>query len=247
MSGLEFFYLTIAVASLAAFLGGLSVLLGTRGGRGYLTADTVPAIGAPAWLVAVALAAAFLGYTYEAAWIAAALVVLALSVPTAMDLWGLRAMGPAAALAGGACACLGALPVQMWGQWVWLDMFREMSWSVTAQPCVAAFVETPTVGSRLAMIQGIVFEAPVVEELAMTGMLYPWLKGRIGRCGACLLTALVFSLLHYHPIGIPKFFLHSLMATWLFETTRSLLPAMAMHFVGNALVTAMLWLEYPCG
>ncbi|HPA18588.1 MAG TPA: CPBP family intramembrane metalloprotease [Verrucomicrobiae bacterium] len=245
MNSREFFWLVLVVGSLAAFVGGLILLVGTRGGRRYIVTETVPSVRAPAWVVAVALAVAFLGYPYEATWVLSAILVFSLSVPTVVVFWGFRGFSPWWALMGGACVCLATLPVEAFGLWAWREMFEEMGWGIPSQGCVARFIDA-TLEGRLAMIPSLVLEAPFVEEMALTGMLYPWLKGRLNRFGAAFLTALVFALLHYHPSGIPQFFLHSLTATWLFEVTGSLLPAMSMHFAGNALVTISLWLAYPC-
>lgn len=245
MSLEETFCRVLVVGSLTAFVGGLILLVGTRAGRRYIVTEAVSSITAPTWVVAVALAVAFLRYPYEVTWAMAAILVFSLSVPTVIAFWGFRGTNIWWAMLGGACVCLATLPAEAFGLWAWREMFEEMGWVIPSQGCVARFIGA-TLEGRLAMIPRLVLEAPFVEEMALTGMLYPWLKGRVNRFGAAFLTALVFALLHYHPSGIPQFFLHSLAATWLFEVTGSLLPAMSMHFAGNALVTIGLWLQYPC-
>lgn len=246
MSGPEGFVAVVSALSAGACLAGLAVMLGTPGGRRYAAAGAVPALDAPLWVVGPAIFAAIWGYPYEATAVAAVIAWFRLGGPGIVEFWGLRRMGVLAAVIAGACVWLGSNPIKSLVGDLWMDLFRAMGWDMPTQPCVAEFVGTPRPGSRLLLVGWLCLGVPMVEEMAMTGLLYPWLKGRLSRAGAAFFTALAFALMHRYPAGIPQFFLHGLLATWLFEVSGSLLPAMGMHAAWNSVVTVGLWLAYPC-
>lgn len=246
MRGIEAYVAIVGGLSVVSCIAGLAVMLGTPAGRRYAMAGAVPALEAPTWLAILAVGLAFSGFPYEATAVAAVIACGRLGGPGVSALWGLRRMGVAAALAGGALMWLGANPIKSAADALWVGVFQAMGWEMPVQPCIAEFVETPGSGVRLILAGWICLEVPIVEEIAMTGLLYPWLKGRLNRAGAAFFTAMAFALLHQYPIGIPQFFLHSLLATWLFEITGSLLPAMGMHIAWNSVVIGGLWLANPC-
>lgn len=246
MSVPEAYMTVVGALSIGVCLTGLGLMLGPRGGRRYAAAENVPALEAPMWVVGMAILAALCGHTYVATAVSAAILWLRVGGPGIGQFWGLRRMGVATAVVAGTCVWLGANPIKGFMDWGWSDLFRAMGWGAPIQPCIAEFIGAPDSGARLVLAGWVCLVVPLVEEMAMTGLLYPWLKGRLNRAGAAFFTALVFALLHCHPIGIPHFFLHSLLATWLFEVSRSLLPAMGMHIAWNSVVTAGLWLAHPC-
>ncbi len=246
MTGIEAYIAIVDGLSVVCCIVGVAVMLATPAGRRYAMAGAVPALEAPSWLAIPAVGLAFSGFPYEATAIMAAIACVHLGGPGISALWGLRRMGAAVALASGAIVWLGANPIKSAADALWAGMFQAMGWEMPIQPCIAEFVETPGSGIRLILAGWLCLEVPIVEEIAMTGLLYPWLKGRLNRAGAAFFTALAFALMHGYPIGIPLFVLHSLLVTWLFEITGSLLPAMGMHVAWNSVVIGGLWLANPC-
>ncbi len=94
--------------------------------------------------------------------------------------------------------------------------------------------------------------APLVEELVYRGVLYPALRGRIGRGWAVLASAAIFALMHLvwsWSLFLPVTqFLGGLIFAWSYEKTRSLVFPVIFHAIGNAGVLAwMLVLAYRPG
>jgi len=87
------------------------------------------------------------------------------------------------------------------------------------------------------MVDGVVW-APIFEELAFRGLLYPTLRLRLPAVPAALLSAALFGLAHGY--GLTGF----AAVTWSgaiwalgYERTRSLLPGILAHAAGNLLAT----------
>ncbi|HKQ37113.1 MAG TPA: type II CAAX endopeptidase family protein [Verrucomicrobiae bacterium] len=76
--------------------------------------------------------------------------------------------------------------------------------------------------------------APAVEETIFRGIMYPYLKQRVGMWAAVTITSLIFAAIHMNTvIFIPLVFL-GFVLTWLYEKTDSLLTPIATHAVFNA-------------
>jgi membrane protease YdiL (CAAX protease family) len=81
--------------------------------------------------------------------------------------------------------------------------------------------------------------APIFEELAFRGLLYPTLRLRLPSWPAALLSAALFGVAHGY--GVPGFVAVSWSGMiWAvgYERTRSLLPGMVAHAASNLLTTA---------
>lgn len=94
----------------------------------------------------------------------------------------------------------------------------------------------------------IVFAAPIYEEIVFRGYLQGWLKGRVGRAGAVVITSLVFALVHYAPeqgIGnvsiIASLFTLSCFLGFLYERQQSLIAAILLHGIFNFVTAATIW------
>lgn len=95
-----------------------------------------------------------------------------------------------------------------------------------------AFLEAPT--GMLAYSLILVVLAPLVEELAFRGWMQHHLEHAIGLTTALILPALLFSLLHGFLIAVHHL-PFAIFAGWVVWRTGSLWPAIAMHFLHNAL------------
>lgn len=94
--------------------------------------------------------------------------------------------------------------------------------------------------AMIAMIAmgGIV--APFAEELAFRGLLYPWLRERLGFAAAAPLSAICFAALHGLLMLIPALFAVGLALAWIAERGGSIWPAVVTHAVFNiAMILAL--------
>ncbi|MDP2181374.1 MAG: CPBP family intramembrane metalloprotease [Actinomycetota bacterium] len=82
--------------------------------------------------------------------------------------------------------------------------------------------------------------APVAEEIAYRGVLYPALRNRWGVTAAVALSSAVFALLHFNVVwlGLPIWILGMLLAR-LFERTGSLWPPIVAHALFNLSAVAL--------
>lgn len=83
--------------------------------------------------------------------------------------------------------------------------------------------------------------APIVEELIFRGLLYQWLRARLGIAGAVLLSAAIFSVAHVIPLLFPALFLIGIVLALAFEYGRSLWVSIALHFFQNALSVSVIF------
>ncbi|MFQ6017693.1 MAG: lysostaphin resistance A-like protein [Kiloniellaceae bacterium] len=89
--------------------------------------------------------------------------------------------------------------------------------------------------------------APFAEELAFRGLLYPWLRQRIGIVAAALVSAVCFAVLHGVPILIPALVVVGVILAAVYQLSGSLWPAMVTHGVFNALMTLGLYAALAAG
>lgn len=87
--------------------------------------------------------------------------------------------------------------------------------------------------------------APLIEEVYFTGLIFPALRNRLGFVLGTTLTAFLFSYHHYSPFseGQLKAFVIMFMAQslsfFLYQSTRSLYPSIAYHFLRNMSVLSL--------
>jgi len=91
----------------------------------------------------------------------------------------------------------------------------------------------------------IVAWAPVFEELAYRGLVYVSLRSVFKASPAIIISALLFSFLHFYSlVGFLTVFWSGMVLAYSFERFRSLLPGMAVHALGNILFLMTVWLFY---
>ena len=94
-------------------------------------------------------------------------------------------------------------------------------------------------GWRILVLLAIVV-APIVEEVAFRGILYPALRQRWGRRTAVIASSLLFAVVHWPPTVYVPLGLLAVVLAWLVETTGSILAPIAAHMAFNALTIAIL-------
>lgn len=80
---------------------------------------------------------------------------------------------------------------------------------------------------------------PVAEEIYFRGLLYGWLRARIGVAKGLFLSALLFSLLHANGYAFLPILALGLLLGWVYERTGSLAAPIAVHIVHNVVMLAL--------
>ncbi|RYD28341.1 MAG: CPBP family intramembrane metalloprotease, partial [Verrucomicrobiaceae bacterium] len=100
--------------------------------------------------------------------------------------------------------------------------------------------------------QGLVFAivsaclvAPVAEEILYRGVLFRSLANRTGVWAAAALSAVIFSAVHFYDLqGFLSVAIFGFAAALLYAATGSLLPAILLHVLHNALIKIPAWIFY---
>jgi membrane protease YdiL (CAAX protease family) len=143
-------------------------------------------------------------------------------------------------------ATLGVRRTRFWpavgwtaAMWVAISALSAL-WFLLIGPPSAAGEEAPTgTLAMLLMLLGVAITAPIVEELAFRGYLFPAVTRWRGPWVAAILTALLFGSAHIasSPVeALPVLALFGFAACLLFWFTGSLLPCVGLHALNNAIV-----------
>ncbi len=89
--------------------------------------------------------------------------------------------------------------------------------------------------------------APFAEELAFRGLLFPWLRARLGVPAAVLLSALCFAALHGVMILIPALTVVGVAFAVIYQRSGSLWPAIVAHSVFNGIMIVALYAALAAG
>jgi hypothetical protein len=110
------------------------------------------------------------------------------------------------------------------------------------QPAIELFIHTRSWPFLSLLLLFILVLAPLGEEVLFRGFLYVYLKNRLSRTAALVLTALLFAFLHFNwPTFLPLF-LFGLLLGAAYEFTGSLLLSIAIHCWFNSFTTGLLLL-----
>ncbi len=91
-----------------------------------------------------------------------------------------------------------------------------------------------TISPGLIFVGGA-FIAPLVEEVIFRGFIFAGLKERFGWVRSALISAILFSLIHFQPTAIFPIFILGLIFAYLYHLSGSIWPAVIMHMSTNAL------------
>lgn len=89
-------------------------------------------------------------------------------------------------------------------------------------------------GMKLAVAFAAVIMAPICEEVVYRGFVYQMLKQYSGRIAACILSALLFSVIHGALVQSLPLFIFGVVQCILFERTRSVCLPIIVHAIYNA-------------
>ncbi len=91
------------------------------------------------------------------------------------------------------------------------------------------------------------FVAPLGEELVFRGLLFPWLRGRLGVATAPILSGLIFAILHGVPILIPALTAIGTALALLYHRCGSLWPVILAHGAFNGIMVVFLYAALAAG
>ncbi len=148
----------------------------------------------------------------------------------------------------GAISIVGALlvggSVGIWSGWIAQELLEHVPMfnSDIFEIIEEAMLDGPLF-SRLAFYAVVVFGAPLCEELVFRGLLWHGLEKSAGPAVAWLVTSLLFAGYHLVPIHVLSVFTTGALIGLLRWGSGSIYPAIAAHFVNNALATVLVvWL-----
>jgi hypothetical protein len=99
----------------------------------------------------------------------------------------------------------------------------------------------------LSMLVMTGFVAPLGEEVAFRGLLFPWLRSRLGVGAAAVVSGLVFAILHGVPILIPALTAIGAALALFYHRCGSLWPVILAHGVFNAIMIVLLYAALAAG
>lgn len=95
------------------------------------------------------------------------------------------------------------------------------------------------------VVVGVV--APIVEETVFRGLLYGWLRARIGIAAGAVISALIFSVAHGILVLAPALAVTGLVLALVYERSRSLWPAVIVHGLVNTIMIVALYAALAAG
>ncbi len=123
----------------------------------------------------------------------------------------------------------------------WVDFLASRyHWDAAPQVTVDAFLKTGRVPELCWLLFAAVALAPATEEILFRGFLHPVLKNQMPAKWAWIVTALIFSLIHFHTLTFPQLFLFGLVLGATYEITGSLPLCVGVHMCFNA--ATAIWL-----
>jgi membrane protease YdiL (CAAX protease family) len=94
--------------------------------------------------------------------------------------------------------------------------------------------------SPSAILLGVAVVPAFCEELLFRGILLGGLRARLGTPGAVLVSSALFAAVHFDPLVLLPIFLLGILLGTITVVTGSLIPAVVVHLLNNALVTSFL-------
>ncbi len=104
-----------------------------------------------------------------------------------------------------------------------------------------------SLGGAIGMILTLGVIVPIAEELLFRGLLYGWLRDRLGIQPAMVISALCFSLLHGIIWLIPAVAMLGLILAWVYEKSDSLWASITTHGLFNTISTTFLYVALQSG
>ena len=165
---------------------------------------------------------------------------------TATGYWSIEASDILPALANGLKIYLTLLIPLAAITWISFKIGARFGYDDAMQPSVKAFLEMKNPADIASFLFMACIIAPLCEEIAFRGILYPFLKNHTGIKWAMLLSSLVWAAIHlYPPVIAPLLFLGCALV-YVYENTGKLGYCIALHAVFNS-STCLILILYKYG
>ncbi len=109
---------------------------------------------------------------------------------------------------------------------------------------ITSGTDPATIAGTLILVSLVV---PFVEELFFRGVVFKWLRGKLGLWASAILSGLIFGIFHLDPVQGFSTWILGIACAWMYEKSGSLWPALAMHLVTNLVAQGgaymVLWLQ----
>ena len=116
-------------------------------------------------------------------------------------------------------------------------------WEVEEQPWIQALMADRS--ALLVLMPWLVLVGPVSEEVFFRGYVFRRLFSSSGPGAAYLVSALLFAVIHWHPVGFPMYAVIGLVFCWVYRKTGTLWAPVFGHVIYNALVVGIPLLAPP--
>ncbi len=105
---------------------------------------------------------------------------------------------------------------------------------------IARVISSPA--DLIGVIFVIAIVAPVVEETVFRGVLYRYLRPRLGVFLSIIITSFIFAIVHFIPVILPLLFVAGCFLAWVSERYNSLYPSMFLHFLNNFTMVILIYI-----
>ena len=122
--------------------------------------------------------------------------------------------------------------IYSWG--LFMIYLEKIGYSIEKQPLVETIAATHSPLLLLLFIFLAAVIAPISEELIFRGVIYRFIKGHVHPTLALILSALIFSLLHFNTMAYVPLFILGLLLAYSYEVTGNLAVPILLHALFNA-------------
>ncbi|NIL99548.1 MAG: CPBP family intramembrane metalloprotease [Acidobacteria bacterium] len=110
-------------------------------------------------------------------------------------------------------------------------------WEIEEQGWIQALMADRA--SLLLLTPWLVVLGPVSEEVFFRGYVFRRLFSSAGPRAAYLVSAVLFALIHWHPVGLPMYLLIGLVFCWVYQKTGNLWAPVLAHVIYNGFVVTL--------
>lgn len=114
------------------------------------------------------------------------------------------------------------------------SVLNALRYEPAPQPVFTLFLSETRRGVVLLLLFLATVVGPIAEEVFFRGLLYGWLRARLGIGQALVATAFLFACLHTDPVSFFPIFGLGLLFGWTYEKTGSLAAPLTIHVLHNA-------------
>jgi len=133
----------------------------------------------------------------------------------------------------GICGYVAIIPILFLTMILTLIILNLFKLTPPVQPIVDLLMKEERIHMLVYSSLFAAIAGPIMEEVFFRGFMYNALKKHIGILWSCLITALIFSFLHAHLVGIVPIMILGILLAYLYEKTGSLVSSVTVHITHN--------------